>query len=53
MSTHDHRQENQDDDKLIHENRSFNSVFADDEITRAICRVMRLLIISTHDEKRE
>jgi hypothetical protein len=48
---HDYRQKNQNDDKLIHENKSFNSIFADDEIIKAICRVMRLFIINTHNEK--
>jgi hypothetical protein len=52
-TTHDHRQKNQNDDELIHENKSFNSIFVNDEIIKISCCVMRLFIINTHDDKKE
>ncbi len=50
---HDHRQKNRNDNKLIHENRSFNSIFVNDETVKIICRAMRFFIINTHDDKKK
>jgi hypothetical protein len=38
---------------LIHENKSFDSIFVDDEVDKIIYRVMRFLMINTHDDKKE